>query len=203
MKTIISLVIILVFSSFSLAPDQTRMIYGTVKDESGMHLAGVNVLVKGTPRGTQTDVNGKYQMEIPSGATYLVFSFIGYESVERKVKDKSIIHVVMKQALVSLEEVVAVEYDAIQPYEMEVSHVSSSMQGKVAGVAVSAHRGRPMKKSYYAAAYAPEAGYVQHNTEGYSAIHENGFKDVLHNPLSTFSIDVDKASYSNIRRFLS
>ena len=50
---------------------------------------------------------------------------------------------------------------------------------------------------------APEPGYIQHNTEGYTAIDENGFKDVLHNPLSTFSIDVDRASYSNVRRFLN
>ena len=41
------------------------------------------------------------------------------------------------------------------------------------------------------------------NTEGYATIHENGFKDVLHNPLSTFSIDVDRASYSNVRRFIN
>jgi Ca-activated chloride channel family protein len=41
------------------------------------------------------------------------------------------------------------------------------------------------------------------NTEGYSAIHENGYKEVLQQPLSTFSIDVDKASYSNVRRFIN
>jgi len=40
-------------------------------------------------------------------------------------------------------------------------------------------------------------------TEGYATIHENGYKDVLSQPLSTFSIDVDKASYSNVRRFLN
>ena len=41
------------------------------------------------------------------------------------------------------------------------------------------------------------------NTEGYAGIDENGFKSVLNNPLSTFSIDVDNASYSNIRRFIN
>ena len=43
----------------------------------------------------------------------------------------------------------------------------------------------------------------QFNTEGYSTIHENGYKDALKQPLSTFSIDVDKASYSNVRRFIN
>jgi Ca-activated chloride channel family protein len=41
------------------------------------------------------------------------------------------------------------------------------------------------------------------NTEGYSTIHENGYKVVLNQPLSTFSIDVDRASYSNVRRFIN
>lgn len=44
---------------------------------------------------------------------------------------------------------------------------------------------------------------VPHNTEEYNVIRENGFKDVKHEPLSTFSIDVDKAAYSNVRRFLN
>ena len=44
--------------------------------------------------------------------------------------------------------------------------------------------------------------HYEHNTEGYSAIHENGYKEALKTPLSTFSIDVDAASYSNVRRFL-
>ena len=41
------------------------------------------------------------------------------------------------------------------------------------------------------------------NTEGYAGVNENGFKNVKNNPLSTFSIDVDNASYSNIRRFIN
>jgi Ca-activated chloride channel family protein len=41
------------------------------------------------------------------------------------------------------------------------------------------------------------------NTEGYASVNENGFKNVKNNPLSTFSIDVDNASYSNIRRFIN
>ena len=50
-------------------------------------------------------------------------------------------------------------------------------------------------------AYCPPA--PEFNTEGYSAIHENGFKSPLREPLSTFSIDVDAASYSNVRRFIN
>ncbi|MDD2634627.1 MAG: von Willebrand factor type A domain-containing protein [Bacteroidales bacterium] len=45
--------------------------------------------------------------------------------------------------------------------------------------------------------------YIEHNTESYDYIQENGFKDVVNDPLSTFSIDVDRASYANIRRFIN
>ncbi|NQV01668.1 MAG: von Willebrand factor type A domain-containing protein, partial [Bacteroidia bacterium] len=45
--------------------------------------------------------------------------------------------------------------------------------------------------------------HADFNTESYDRIQENSFKEVIHNPLSTFSIDVDRASYSNVRRFLN
>jgi len=203
MKAIISLISVLLFSAFTLAPEQNRAISGTVRDTAGNPLAGVHVMVKGSLSATQTDVNGAYQISVHEGAKYLVYSLIGYETEERKLKDKSRIDVILQSAPMLLEEVVSVEYDAIQPYDMEISHVSNSMQGKVSGLAVQGHRKHYSKSAHYAPVYSPEAGYIQHNTEGYTAIDENGFKDVLHNPLSTFSIDVDKASYSNIRRFLN
>ena len=52
--------------------------------------------------------------------------------------------------------------------------------------------------------YVSDPGeYIDYNTESYDLINENIFKEVIHNPLSTFSVDVDKASYSNVRRFLN
>jgi len=203
MKAIISLVFVISFSAFTLAPEQTRVISGSVKDQAGNPLAGVNVNVKGTNSGTVSDLNGAYQITVNSNTKYLVFYLIGYETKEVKIKESNRIDVKLQNAPLLLEEVVSVEYDAIQPHDMEISHVSNTMQGKVSGVAVQGYNRHYAKKSHYAAPYSPEAGYIQHNTEGYSAIHENGFKDVMHNPLSTFSIDVDKASYSNIRRFLN
>jgi Ca-activated chloride channel family protein len=56
---------------------------------------------------------------------------------------------------------------------------------------------------YVAYDMEPEEPMIEHNTEEYSRITENTFMDVLKNPLSTFSIDVDKASYANVRRFLN
>jgi len=203
MKAIISIAIVLILSAFTLVPNQSRLIHGVVSDQTGHPMAGVTVTIKGTNTGAVTDMNGAYQITAETKASYLVFSFIGYETKEVKIKDSNRIDVTLKVSVIELEEVVSVEYDAIRTYDMEMSHVSNPMVGTVAGVAVKGGNRRYVKKSYHNSSYAPEAMYLQHNTEGYSAIHENGFKDVMHNPLSTFSIDVDKASYSNMRRFLN
>ena len=67
--------------------------------------------------------------------------------------------------------------------------------------------GAPVSYDMAAGSYTytsvPPAYNPDFNTEGYATIHENGYKDVLKQPLSTFSIDVDKASYANVRRFIN
>jgi Ca-activated chloride channel family protein len=79
-----------------------------------------------------------------------------------------------------------------------VSSISGdALQGRAAGVVIRGNSSRPYRSAGNFKA-APEF-----NTEGYSAIHENNFKSPLTEPLSTFSIDVDAASYSNVRRFIS
>ncbi|TFH22295.1 MAG: DUF3520 domain-containing protein [Bacteroidia bacterium] len=196
MKALISIITVLLFSAFSLAPDQSRLISGVVEDEAGTPLAGVTVLVKGTTQGAVTDMNGTYQLQVSVEAKYLVFSFIGYKSEEVKIAKSNRINVILHPSKMDLEEVVSMEYDAAMP-DMVRDKTSSIAPVAMAGGVQHA------KRAQVYASYAPEPGYIQHNTEGYTAIDENGFKDVFHNPLSTFSIDVDKASYSNVRRFLN
>jgi len=195
MKALISILTVLLFSAFSLTPDQSRLISGVVKDEAGIPLTGVNVHVKGSTQGAVTDLSGTYQLQVSYEAKYLVFSFIGYKSEVVKIGKSNRIHVILKASKMELEEVVSVEYDAAMPdmARDKTSHVAALPVGGT----------RHAKRAQVYASYAPEPGYIQHNTEGYTAIDENGFKDVFHNPLSTFSIDVDKASYSNVRRFLN
>ncbi len=204
MKAIISIATVLLLSAFSLTPNQNRLISGIVSDETGNPLIGVAVVEKGTNNGTVTDIYGAYQISVSQQSNRLVFSYIGKETKEVKLGNAHQINVTMKSAHLELEEVVTIEYDAEYRHEQSLttSVAENSMQGRLAGVQVRGLSGRHAKKSHYTS-YAPEAAYIQHNTEGYSAIHENGFKDVRHNPLSTFSIDVDKASYSNVRRFLN
>src|SRR5258708_4604054 len=69
---------------------QTTVISGTVKDASGMTLAGVNIIVKGRVVGTITDVDGKYNLRVNQAPPLtLSFSFIGFKSQEIEVKDAS------------------------------------------------------------------------------------------------------------------
>jgi len=191
MKAIISILAVLLLSSANMAPQQYRLIQGVVKNETGAVMPGVSVVEKGTPNGTLTDLNGSYQIYIAPEAKHLVFSYMGYDSQVIKIGQQKRINVTMQPSQVALEEVLISTAD----YEHKLA-------GSVAGVKTG-HPGRYSKRSTYNTSYVPEPGYIPHNTEGYSAIHENGFKDVLHNPLSTFSIDVDRASYSNVRRFLN
>jgi Ca-activated chloride channel homolog len=193
MKALISILTVFILSAFTLAPDQTRLISGTVRNEAGNPLAGVTVTVKGTSQGTVTDQNGIYQIQVNVEAKYLVFNLTGYEIEEVRIAKSNRISVILKSSARELEEVVHMEYDMSMPREAKASGVP------VSGVPDRSYT----KRATYQTFAAPEPGYIPFNTEGYSTIHENGFKDVLHNPLSTFSIDVDRASYSNVRRFLN
>ncbi|MBN1133195.1 MAG: von Willebrand factor type A domain-containing protein [Bacteroidales bacterium] len=196
MKTIISFLVIFVLSSFYVFPGQNRVVSGTVTDENGHALPGVSVVIKNTSRGTLTDYSGTYSITVNPSDKILVFSYIGYETLEVKIGEQVRVNVRMIPSSEALEEVVVTGYGAVsvQMPELSRGERKSGNYSQMVSLAVADNSG------YYRGMHVPHPDW---NTEGYSAIHENGFRDVLHNPLSTFSIDVDKASYSNIRRFIN
>lgn len=198
MKAIISVLAVLMFSAATMAPQHHRTITGSVGDENGNPLAGVSVVEDGTVNGTITDPNGNYQIYVAAEASHLVFSLIGYETRKVKITSANQLNIRLKASPMVLEEVEVLSYDQDHEYKalsaISVSNTSSAIRIRGTGKG---------KRTHYQTSFAPEPGYIPHNTEGYSTIHENGFKDVLHNPLSTFSIDVDQASYTNVRRFLN
>ncbi len=77
---------------------------GMVSDMQGQPLAGVNVLEKGTTNGTATDALGSYSLQAESGVT-VVFSFIGYRSVEQAVRTETTLNITLEEDSQSLEEV--------------------------------------------------------------------------------------------------
>ncbi len=80
---------------------------GTVTDQAaGSPIPGVNVNVAGTTLGTVTDIDGKFRLDMPEDADRLIFSFVGYKTVEVTVNNRSVINVVMGEDATSLDEVV-------------------------------------------------------------------------------------------------
>ena len=173
----------------SLIANAQNIITGTVLDENGYALPGATIVAKGTSNGTVTNINGNFQMEASLSDTVLVISFIGFETKEVSINDQLNIKIKLEPNEVALEEVVTIGYGTQKTRRWI--------------------RGKSMNKSAsYAAApqmvmMAEDEFAPNWNTESYSTIHDNGFKQVNNDPLSTFSIDVDKASYSNIRRFIN
>ena len=95
---------------FRLAtPPADITITGQVLDEKGAGLPGVNVIVKGTSNGAQTDVNGRYSITAPDDAT-LVFSFVGYVAKEVAVAGKTTVSLSLAPDAAGLDEVVVVGY---------------------------------------------------------------------------------------------
>ena len=164
-------------------------ISGIVTDaSSGQPLPGVNVLEKGTSNSVVSDVNGTYTINLNSENAVLQFSYVGFETEEVKLKGRTTINVQLNPVLVE----VVTDMEIAVPMEKK-TEMAQYYSPATSGIARSKRMAQP----------AYDMAYVQYNTEGYSTIHENGFKDVKINPLSTFSIDVDAASYSNVRRFIN
>lgn len=113
----------------SLAVAQTVLISGTVTgSEDGLALPGVNVTVKGTTVGALTGADGKYLLSVPSNAQSLVFSFIGFKTLEEPIAGKTTINVVLEQDLFKVEEVVVVGYGVQK--KREVTGSISTVKGE-------------------------------------------------------------------------
>ena len=102
MKHIYLLMLIL----FGIHFTQAQNVTGTISDESGAPIAGVNVIEKGTSSGVVSDFNGTYSIAVGPTAT-LIFSYVGYNSITVEVNNQTIINVTMQEG-VSLDEVVLV-----------------------------------------------------------------------------------------------
>ncbi len=187
-KNVFLISILALLLSFNIS---ARTITGTViSSEDGSAIPGVSVVLKANQSvGTTTDMNGKYSIEA-SNSDILVFSFVGCVTKEVKVGKKTIINVSLDSEVIEMDEVVVTAYGA------EYSAPRRDKKILIRGTSTLSKSAQAMPAGFY----YPQEDF---NREGYSAIHENGFKEAIKSPLSTFSIDVDAASYANVRRFLN
>jgi Ca-activated chloride channel homolog len=189
------------------------LVQGKVTDDKGSALAGVTIKEKGSSRAVVTDGNGDFSMTVSSEKARLVFSVVGYDTKEIALKGKSTLSVSLKPSSQALEEVVVTGNGIARKKDFtgSVAMVAPSykalpgvpynqaLRGRVAGVNITSGTRRPERREYEIAADKIDDGF---DTEDYDGIVENRFLSVAENALSTFSIDVDAASYSNVRRYL-
>ena len=91
--------------------EQQKSVTGRITDNSGVALAGVNVLEKNTTNGVIADAEGKFTISVASSNSVLVFSFIGYETHEVAVGTQSTLNVSLTLALTGLDEIIVVGYE--------------------------------------------------------------------------------------------
>ena len=157
------------------AQDQTGKIEGVVTDAAnGQTLESALVTLDGAETGVLTNTQGRYELTgVPAGEHTVTVALLGYEKQEVQVT------VAAGQTAVAN---IALTRGALRVQDVIVTGVA-----------------RGMAKARVAAEYSYRRPY---NTESYAEIDENEFKTVTDAPLSTFSIDVDRASYANVRRFI-
>lgn len=145
-------------SQFLEVQKPDRIITGKVTDQAGSPIAGVSVTVKGSQRGTITNDNGNYSLTVADNVTAVIFSFVGYESVERNIGSQTKIDVVLTRTMSNLDEVMIVAYgkqsrvsftgaavdvDMSKVEESPMASFQESLQGNVAGLQMSTQSGQP------------------------------------------------------------
>ncbi|WP_332368064.1 carboxypeptidase-like regulatory domain-containing protein [Spirosoma telluris] len=133
-------------------------VQGIVRDDKGEELPGVSIVIKGSQKGTTTDAEGKYKLDVPNASSTLIFSFVGYMPHEVVVGNQTTLNVVLKTDNKTLDEIVVIGYGSIEKkdltgsissvgsksiQELAVPRVDQALMGKVAGVQVKPVSGEP------------------------------------------------------------
>ncbi|MGV3599959.1 MAG: YfbK domain-containing protein [Dyadobacter fermentans] len=182
MKTKLIILLAMLFSAFAFLPE--RLIKGKVTDGANAPIAGVRVAIQGSAAGTVTDPGGHFTIRVPRLSRALVFSKNGYKSLTLPITSDSVMKVVLTQTSLKKEDVAVEELK------------DPALPGSV----------RRMFTFDMAAApsvHSEVVGVMPAATESYKPVNENGFLAVGQQPVTTFSVDVDRAAYSNVRRFLN
>ena len=167
------LLVLLAISAFNLYPYNSkadphrlldypvifdRQVSGNVVSDNGSPLAGVNVVVKETTKGTVTDINGNFTINLPEMGGTLVFTSVGYLKKEVKVIDQKIIKVSLSQQNKALDEVVVIGYGTARKSDLtgsissiksddlkkvQITSFDQALQGRAAGVQVTQLSGKP------------------------------------------------------------
>ena len=185
-------------------------IYGKISDkETGEEVIGASIVLTKNGvfvTGAASDFDGNYSFPVDPGTYDMKVSYTGYpekqiNGIVAKAGQGTKVDVELESGVI-LNEVVVVDYKAplIEQDNTSTGGTLTSQQIRSQGYAKINKRKFSKPQPYNRYNHSSD----QHsNTEDYDAIHENRFVKVSKEPLSTFSIDVDAASYSNMRRFIN
>ncbi|MDL2255665.1 TonB-dependent receptor [Parabacteroides sp. OttesenSCG-928-G06] len=134
---------------------------GTVVDETGEPLIGVNIWLKNSSTGTVTDIDGKFTIKVEGVGGVLTFTYVGMKSLEVAINNQSTINVTMQADDEVLEEVVVVGYGSqrkesvvgaistidVTQLKVPSASISNSLAGQLAGIVAMTRSGEPGKSS--------------------------------------------------------
>jgi Ca-activated chloride channel homolog len=224
MRNYLFLSLLLALLAVAFIPAEKYTLTGRVTDDQGNPVEGSVIQIKGTQKGVAGNADGTFKISNISGGEILIVSVLGYKSLEVKVNNRKTISISLKRSTEVLDEVVVTaspqretEYygAATRGYTGDIKYspptVAYQLQGRASGVMIrgtaSVSNGNwgtfnysTAKDKMYGSRAIADSSF---DREGYDEIVENPFMKAKDNPLSTFSIDVDAASYSNVRRFLN
>ena len=151
--------VVLLLGSVTFAGAQTRTITGQISAaDSKETLPGATVLIKGSSRGTSTDINGKFSLQVEPADLVLVISFVGYQQQEVTIGNQAFINILLEPSKVMLSELVVIGYGTVRKSDLtgavgsikakDLTKVTSlnaeqGLQGKVTGVQVTSTSGAP------------------------------------------------------------
>ena len=172
-----------------MEPASQVTIKGKVTGTDYAPLSGVVVTVKGTTNSVVTSSSGDYTLSAGPEARVLIFSLKGMRTLEELIAGRTVINVMMEPEIVKTKE-----------NKADAGKTEVACEAEAVAYDMAAPSSRASGKSVH---FQSRQLYQDYNTESYAGINENSYKDPLKAPYSTFSIDVDNASYSNVRRFIN
>lgn len=141
-----------------VSAEQQTAVSGKITDKKGEPLIGVSVLEKGSKKGTSTDVNGEFRLQVSAPGSILIISYLGFRTQELPLNNRSRVEIVLEEDAKALDEVVVVGYgtqkksdytgavasvSAKTISESPVASAAQAIQGRVAGVDITNNSGRP------------------------------------------------------------
>ncbi|WP_380907157.1 TonB-dependent receptor [Sphingobacterium chuzhouense] len=138
--------------------DQQQVITGQIKDNKGVVLQGVTISVKGSSATAVSDASGNYRLRFSGSSGTLVFSMLGYKTIEQEIEGQTSVNITLEQLTLELDEVVAVGYGTVRRRDLTgsvgsvsgsdlkdipVTSAAEAITGRIAGVQITKSEGSP------------------------------------------------------------